>query len=124
MLNLSALAAKDQAEIPVFHPVTGEPTEATITLAGPSSEEYAAARQRLAEARTALPELTPQAAKELSMDLLLDCMVTWKGISLDGKKAFPFSRENAKTLLTNKKYFWLEDQIDRALVHTANFIGA
>jgi len=124
MLNLSELAAKDHATIPVKHPVTGEPTGATITLAGPSSEEYLAARLRLAESRAGKETMTTEDRAQMGLDLLLDCIVGWEGLSMDGKKLLPFTRENAKTLLSDRKFYWLEAQIDTALVSVGNFIGA
>ena len=91
MLNLSELAAKDHATIAIKHPISGEVTAATVTLAGPASEEYVAARLRMAEARAAKEELTDADRAEMGLELLVDCVVGWEGLSLDGKTLLPFS---------------------------------
>lgn len=123
MLNLSTLAAKDFADLKILHPASGEPTEMVVKIAGPSSEEYAKAKRRLSEARSAVDTLSPEIARKLSLDLLLDCIMGWQGVSMDGKKELPYSRDNASMLMSDKRFYWLEDQIDRALVNVANFIG-
>lgn len=115
-LDLSMFAAEDTAEWDVPHPVTGEPSGWKWTFAGPGHPQTVeaanrATRRRLEEEKRMeaarvngkkwKPEdRTVEELRRENVRLVVDRLIGWTPIKINGED-YPFSRENAESLLLN-----------------------
>lgn len=129
-LDLDALEDATTGEMPVKHPVTGEPTGGSLTLAGPEHPQRRALvfqrmrKARAEMARTGKLEMPDPEEDELDEnDVLASCIVDWSGL-MQGGQLLPWSPDAARALMANPKRRWLRSQVKRALDDRALFIKA
>ena len=130
-LDIDAIEDLTSAEYELRHPVTGEPTGAFITIAGPEHPERKRIRQALinrARAAAMAANGQPQpydAEKEFkeSCDLLVRITQGWRGIRKDGKP-LEFSAQAAQELYSDPKRQWIARQLNEAMNRQELFIKA
>lgn len=129
LLDLDALEQSTTAVVVLKHPVSGAPTSATITVAGPEHPARKAAifarmRVRRAEMeRTGKLSVTDPADDEQDeVALLAACTLGWAGLSTGGA-ALAYSAEAARALYADPKRAWVRDQVKAALDERALFFG-
>jgi hypothetical protein len=115
--NIFDLAAAEHATIPVIHPVTKVPTGATITIAGPASDEYGAQKARLAKVLEQ-GAMTPEQTQLENAKFLAGCVTGWDGMGQE------FSPETAVKILTDKHQYPFRNWLDAEVMNVANFIKA
>jgi len=125
-LDLSTINELAEANIVIKHPVTGAPTGALVTLAGPEHPK----RKQLIFTRTRKLRAKFQKSGKVQLDdpedeeadgvsYLAACTLGWIGFSESGKE-IPFSTLAAVDLYT--RIGWLRSQINQALEDKENFI--
>ena len=127
-LDLSSIQELGEAEIIIKHPVTGAPTGAVVTLAGPEHPKrkqliFSRARKLRAKfqknGRLQLED--PEDEEAESVSYLAACTLSWSGIS-EGGKDVPFSTQAAENLYA--RIGWLRAQVAAALEEKENFIAS
>ena len=127
-LDLSTINELAEANIVIKHPVTGAPTGALVTLAGPEHPK----RKQLIFTRTRKLRAKFQKSGKVQLDdpedeeadgvsYLAACTLGWIGFS-EGGKEIPFSTQAAVDLYT--RIGWLRAQVSLALEEKENFIEA
>lgn len=130
--DASAFKALATADMVVNHPATGLPTKWVMTFAGPGHPQTIAladrqARKSLMAERQQLqaqvngrkfkpPEVTPDEKRDEIVSDIVDRIVTWTPVKLDGE-VVEFSKERAVRLLRDPDYGKLFEQI-------IDFLGA
>jgi len=125
-LDLSTINELGEADVVIKHPVTGAPTGALVTLAGPEHPK----RKQLIFTRTRKLRAKFQKSGKVQLDdpedeeadgvsYLAACTLGWIGFSESGKE-IPFSTQAAVDLYT--RIGWLRSQINQALEDKENFI--
>ena len=109
-------AAENGAEMFIHNPVTGEKTDASITLKGADSHTFRNAAMEIAEGDLGRDEYIDRMA-----DLLAAVTVGWKGIEWDGKP-LKFSQKEAKRIYIERA--WLRNDIDAFISERSNFFAA
>lgn len=127
-LDLSAVVESAEAVIEIKHPVTGAPTGASITVAGPEHpkrKKILFDRQRTLRARfqkSGKVQFTDPAEEEEELiQYLADCTLGWAGFT-DGGKELKFSPQAAAELYAKPELAWLRGQVSEALESRENFI--
>ena len=126
-LDLSTINELAEADVVIKHPVTGAPTGALVTLAGPEHPK----RKQLIFTRTRKLRAKFQKSGKVQLDdpedeeadgvsYLAACTLGWIGFSESGKE-IPFSTQAAVDLYT--RIGWLRSQINQALEDKENFIA-
>jgi hypothetical protein len=108
--------AVDEADMAVV--MNCKPTTWVWTFAGPGHPrtvelENRAARERLHQERMKeqavsngrkwkAPDLTPDEIREKNVDWIVDRLLRWSPVKIDGQD-YPFSPENARALLSDRK---------------------
>lgn len=130
MFDLSGASERSDGEYIVKHPVTGEPTAARLTLAGPEHEVRRSVVFGRMRARRAELESTGKLALTDPVDddanntaFIASCTLGWSGLAIDGK-ALPFEIGAAQKLFSDPRFRWLRDQAFAALDKRELFIGA
>jgi hypothetical protein len=134
-LSSDDFTASDTAEMCVV--LNGRPTDWSWTFAGPGhpvtiaqgdrlARESLHARKQQEQARVngkkwTAPDESLEDLKKRTVDFVLERMIDWSAVEIDGK-AFPFSRENARELLSKPANRVLLDQAYDFLGETANFM--
>lgn len=127
--DLDAAAQLDAAELVLRHPVTGAPTAARITLAGPEHEArkafvFARMRKHRAEferaGRIAPTDPQDDAADEVAM--LVACTLGWDGLAVGGQP-LAYSADACTRLYNDPRRAWVRDQVKAALDQRALFIA-
>lgn len=110
------------------NPATGEPTEASITLAGPEHPTRQkilmdrTRRVRAAVRKTGKLEITdPLEDVQEETDYLVACTLGWSGITRAGA-ALEFSAAAARELYADPRRQWLRAQVKEALDEVELFI--
>jgi hypothetical protein len=97
-----------------------------LTLLGPDSDTYrekTRAQVRARIARQSAGETADFATEETEiLDVLVACVVGWKGLLDKDGKPVPFTPEAARTLLV--QYPLIRDQVDLFIARRGNFILA
>lgn len=117
-LDISLFAAEDTADWHVPHPVTGGPTTWVWTFAGPGHPQTVEAANKAIARRLREEKLreqaqvngrkwtaedrTPETVRAENVRLVTDRLLGWSPIKINGAD-FPFSLENATTLLSDPK---------------------
>ncbi len=128
LLDISTISELSEADVVIKHPVTGAPTGALVTLAGPEHPK----RKQLLFTRTRKLRAKFQKAGKVQLDdpedeeadglsYLAACTLGWIGIGEDGKQ-IPFSTQAAADLYA--RVGWLKAQVAAALEEKENFIRA
>lgn len=136
--NLGSRRAADTADLDVLDPVTDEPTGWLITFAGPGHAQTNAQDDRLERERlTEEREMTDAQASgkkwrpaERSRDqratrnvlYIVERIVGWTPIDLDGEEDVKFSPETATRVLADPQMAWLYRQCLAFLVSDKSFI--
>lgn len=114
----------DGAKMVVTHPGTGEPTDATISLAGMDSKAWRGASKEL-QTRMLMTKSARNAAASVLGDsdenvaeLLAAVTMSWENIKLDGM-ILECSKPIAKNLYV--RYPWLREQVNQFVGNRANF---
>jgi hypothetical protein len=122
-INLTKLA-EDGADLTLEHPVTGEPLDIIITLAGTDSSSYRMKQKEIQNKRMTKMARGKKAdfttTDDEACDLLAGCTLGWVGIE-DGGEELSFSTSNAKDLYTN--HLWIREQVDAFIGDRANFFS-
>jgi hypothetical protein len=126
------IAAFKDVTLGVFklrHPLTGAPTTATITLAGPEDPDRKRRsfdRQRRMRAELAnngkLPVIDPIEQEAEQLDDLVAATRDWSLVM--GGQPLPFSAEAARALYADPDRRWLRDQVVEAMQKRELFISA
>lgn len=131
--DISTLALKDTFDMPLKHPVSGEPLlvnddpekPVTIKLYGTASRQYQAALDKMQTKhlrRNAKREKpTASDLKEEQISLLVACSAGTENFAI-GKEAFAGDKQAFTTLYGDSQYSWIKDQVDEALGNPANFL--
>lgn len=128
LLDISTISELAEADVVIKHPVTGAPTGAMVTLAGPEHPK----RKQLLFTRTRKLRAKFQKSGKVQLDdpedeeadgvaYLASCTLGWIGIA-EGGKEIPFSTQSAADLYT--RVGWLKAQVAAALEEKENFIAA
>lgn len=126
-MDLDAIQPRT-GSMPVKHPVTGEPTDAVILVAGVDSEQYQVAQRqawerRLDRSSQGRNKPTFEEYEQDGLELLVACTVGWSGLSKDGKD-LDYTPAAARKLYSDPRYVWLRTQVDRFIGDRANFFPA
>ncbi len=128
MLDLDTVTEVGTADITLKHPVTGAPTAAIITVAGPEHprrKQLAFERQRVQRAKFAksgkLQFDDPEDDEAAAIDHLAACTFGWKNIGRGGR-VLEFSQEAARSLYADPAFAWLRTQVQAAMDARENFI--
>jgi hypothetical protein len=128
MLDIESVTESAEAVVEIKHPVTGAPTGATVTLAGPEHpkrKKIVFDRQRRLRAKFQkagkLQFTDPEEEEQESIDYLAACTLGWSGIGASGKE-IKFSEQAAAELYGKPEMAWLRAQIAEALEARENFI--
>ncbi len=129
MFNLAeqasaAAAHEDGITVPLIPPGASEPV-ASIVLAGPDSRRAMEARRAgWRHVMTKRPEgeksdPTEAERREAGSRFLAGCVISWEGITADGKAPLDCTLDNALMVFTQVP--WVEDACDLKLGNRANF---
>lgn len=126
-------------ELQLFHPGTQADLGMFITVLGRDSEEFKKVsaehnRRRVAKAQksgAARLTLSLEEVEAESVDLLVACTKSWRQQDKDtpeGKATLTLQGEELECTRANaeklyKKYPWIREQVDQAVVDRANFLG-
>lgn len=128
MLDLDTVTEVTTADIAIKHPVTGAPTGAVITVAGPEHPKRRKIlfdRQRAQRAKFAkagkLQFDDPEDDDAAAIALLAACTFGWSRIGRNGQP-LQFSEQAAATLYADPKFGWLRAQVQAGMDARENFI--
>ena len=110
-------AAEEGFTLTLRDPISGEKTDAEITVIGSDSKTY---RRAKAEAMRKVAKSQDSDPDEVSADVYAACVKGWDNLTDDKGKPIPFSQEKSRELLV--KFPWLMDQIGMAVDSRANFM--
>lgn len=106
----------------------GTPLPIWVTVLGPESQKrksYVFAQQRKVQrqlAKTGKVEFGDPQERELEeTDLLVDCVIGWKGVVFNGAE-LPCTKDNVRQLLTDKKRAWFRRAVKDAFEDNEAFI--
>lgn len=126
--DFGSVAVNETAVMVVKHPKTGDPTPASITLAGPEHPKHKAltmaamrAARKRAEKAGKLVLTDPEDDAQTALDKAVACTIAWDGVKRDGK-ALECSAANVRELYESAP--WLRDQVLTFLAGEENFIEA
>lgn len=106
------LATDNGVTCKVVHPVTMKPLKGVeIRLYGIESRPFKAASKK---ARAAMGgkeiDANSEEFQEQMTEILIECLIDWTGIEWEGKP-LEFNKKNARMLLTNEGFSWLNKQL-------------
>ena len=110
-MDLSSLLPKDQTEVQILHPVTGEGLGITITIAGPAHPAKVAYERTALDTRykskkvVDVPYLMAEAEGELVARTL-----AWTNVELNGE-TLDCTPDNVAKVYGNPGFFWLKNQV-------------
>jgi hypothetical protein len=113
--------AEAGAECVLRNPVTGEETDAAITVLGTDAPAYRKAMRAYRDAvlkrrAAAMDGVVSQEAAEFMASVTLG----WRGVMLDGKD-LPFNRDNAVKLYIHPRCGWVIEQLEAFQTNRGNF---
>jgi hypothetical protein len=126
--DFSTVEVNHESVMVVKHPKTGDPTPASITLAGPEHPKHKAVvlaaqravRKSFAKTGRFVPN-DPIDDAENEIDKAVTCTLGWKGVMKDGK-ALDCTAQNARDIYEGAP--WLKDQVIAFLGNGENFISS
>lgn len=128
MLDLDTVTEVTTADIVLKHPVTGAPTGAVVTIAGPEHPKRKKIffdRQRAQRAKFAkagkIQFDDPEEDEAQAIALLAACTFGWQRLGRKGV-ALPFSEAAAAALYADPEFGWLRAQVQAAMDARENFI--
>ena len=103
------------------HPVTGEPLEVKIKLAGVDSDYYKKElrRQQNKRFKKGFRKMNAEELESETIGLLVACTLDWEGVELEGQ-ALECNPENARKIY--KRFPWIKEQVDNFINDRANFL--
>lgn len=124
MLDLSTLAAKETAEIPLTHPASGEPIPGvSLVMYGPGSERYVKARAKLNATIVRIGRQenpSEDEAREAGVGMLTEITSHMVGLELEGAPVN--TPEQIRRVYADPAFGWLKEQADRGAGNWANFL--
>lgn len=107
---------------------SGEKTDIEFLVAGPDSDEFRKAEDRLSNqtARRAIQRpgkalrLTAEELKERNQELLMAVTLDWKNVSFNGEE-LPFTKENLRVIYTEPAFGFIFDQALDFVNERSNF---
>lgn len=114
----------DECEIQIFNPITKKPTGIYVTVLSKDSEVYRDLQKKQAHARfkqfgrQRSAALTSEELEEESLQLLVACTKTWRGMAYKGKE-LDCSPENVRMIYENVST--IREQVDDAIHDRGNF---
>lgn len=126
--DLASVTVEASATVDILHPVTGEPTGITVTVAGKDSAHFRKAvrelqAERTSEAASQGPGKRAQKPSDADADsngaqLLSRLTLSWGGVTEKGVP-LAFSHEAAQRVY--EQHRWLREQVDAAVFNRALF---
>ena len=103
------------------HPVTGEPLEVKIKLAGIDSDYYKKElrRQQNKRFKKGFRKMNAEELESETIELLVACTLDWDGVELEGQ-ALECNPENVRKVY--KQFPWIKEQVDNFINDRANFL--
>jgi hypothetical protein len=130
-LDLDLLVENIEGRVVLKHPLSGGPTAAVVTIAGPEHPARKGKLFALKRARRAalmasggqltIPDPTDDEADEL--DLLVVCTLGWSGINVKGA-ALVYTAAAARELYADPRRRWVREQVLAALDKRDLFISS
>ena len=115
--------------VEIRHPVTGEKTDLTVTVASYQSERVKKLQRKMANAamreqrRNPKKAATVEEVEEKAHDLMVAAVIGWSGFERDGKP-LECTPENVRAVLTNPDLYFIAEQIDKAAEDAQAFLTA
>lgn len=106
----------------IYHPITNEPLDIQIKLAGADSDVYKKAINKQIEKRlkkSAVNRTLEQEEKE-EIEILTACTLDWKNVEYEGR-VLECNPENIKFIYS--QFIWLREQVDNFINDRKNYIG-
>lgn len=134
--DISSLAASDEADLHILD-ADGNRTGWVWTFAGPNhpatisadndvNARYVAREQ--AKERTIVngrkwkgSDETPEELRQRSIDYVVARLLRWSEMTMEGKP-FPYTAENARLILSDRKYATVYDQANGFLIEEKSFL--
>ena len=103
------------------HPVTGEPLDVKIKLAGVDSDYYKKElrKQQNRKFKKGFRKMSAEELEADTIELLVACTLDWEGVELEGQ-ALECNAENARKIY--KRFPWIKEQVDNFINDRANFL--
>jgi len=103
------------------HPVTGEPLDVRIKLAGIDSDYYKKElrKQQNKKFKKGFRKLSAEELEADTIELLVACTLDWEGVELEGQ-ALECNPENVRKIY--KRFPWIKEQVDNFINDRANFL--
>ena len=103
------------------HPVTGEPLEVKIKLAGVDSDYYKKElrRQQNKRFKKGFRKMNAEELESETIELLVACTLDWEGVELEGQ-TLECNPENVRKIY--KQFPWIKEQVDNFINDRANFL--
>ena len=103
------------------HPVTGEPLDVKIKLAGVDSDYYKKElrKQQNKKFKKGFRKLSAEELEADTIELLVACTLDWEGVELEGQ-ALECNPENVRKIY--KRFPWIREQVDNFINDRANFL--
>ena len=124
-LNLNSLDTVALADtgsvLEVEHPITGEKTDMTITLAGMDSKVWRRAVAYAANRRIGRKN-KDRVYEQVNADntlVMARCTLAWSGVELDGQ-VLPCTEDNA--VLLYERFPWLKEQVSAFIEDRQNYL--
>lgn len=118
-MDLSSFVPKDTLQFALKDPRTGKDTDAVFTLASPTHAAYVAAERAMMDVMLAAAEDGKEKPDKATRDaasnaFIAGCVLGWSGLT-EGGVEVPYSADKVLSILTDRKYREIRDQLDRAL---------
>ena len=115
-------AANEGRWCTIYHPITNEPLDIQIKLAGADSDIYKRAINKQVEKKLKKNTLDTNLEQEEDeeIEILVACTLDWKNVEYEGC-VLECSPENIKFIYS--QFIWLREQVDNFINNRANFIG-
>lgn len=137
LFDLDSIEDVGSAEVELLHPLSGKPTGAFVTLAGPEHPDrkrltfglIRRARQDAARQAASLRAgrqaavTAPEEDLEESIDLLVGITLAWRGFKKDGAP-LACTEANKRAMFYDPKRQWVVKQLTEAMQNTNLFIKA
>lgn len=122
-LNLTENAEKG-VELTLRHPVTDEPLDIVLTVAGSDSKRYKRASHRVQNRvmGRGRNKITAEKLEANGLEVLSECVINWKNVEdseLFDKKP-QCTPENIQKFFT--RHQWAKEQVDAFVADRANFL--
>lgn len=112
-MDLSSLLPKDQTEVQILHPVTGEGLGITITIAGPAHPAKVAFERTALDNRYKSKKAMDAASLMAESEgELVARTLAWTNVELNSE-VLDCTPENVASVYGNPGFFWLRNQVAR-----------